>query len=202
MNTVLNKPFDLVIFGGTGDLSLRKLLPSMYRAFMEDEVPEGSRILVCTRKQNDYDNMVAIIEEAFKKFMLEGEFCDKSFAKFSKHLVPAIVDVADFDKGWSDLEKKFDGRNDVARIFYLAIIPNIYGECCENIDKAGLVTADSRVVVEKPIGYDQSSAEEINKKIAMHFEENQIYRIDHYLGKETVQNLLALRFSNSLFEQF
>jgi len=202
LDKVLKKPFDLVIFGGTGDLSLRKLLPSMYRAFMEDEVPNGSRILVCTRKQNEYDNMLSIIEEAFKKFMLKDEFCNKSFAEFSKHLLPAVVDVADHDKGWSDFKNLFEGRKQTPRIFYLAIIPSIYGGCCENIDKAGLVTSDSRVVVEKPIGYDQISAEEINKKIAEHFEENQIYRIDHYLGKETVQNLLALRFSNSLFEQF
>jgi len=202
LEKVLNKPFDLIIFGGTGDLSLRKLLPSMYRAFMEDEVPKGSRILVCTRKQAEFDNINSIIEEAFKKFMLKDEFCQKSFSQFSKHIMPAIVDVADYNKGWSDFKNLFEGRDNVPRIFYLAIIPSIYGDCCENIDKANLVTSDSRVVVEKPIGYDQDSAEEINKKIAVHFEEDQIYRIDHYLGKETVQNLLALRFSNSLFEQF
>ncbi len=202
MEKILQKPFDLVLFGGTGDLSLRKLLPSMYRAFMEDEIPKNSRILVCSRKQKDFDNTHAIVESAFKKFMMEGEFCAKSFKEFSNFFIPAMVDVADYDKGWEEFKVLFKGRDKVSRIFYLAIIPSIYGDCCENLDKANLVIEDSRVVVEKPIGYDQVSAEAINKKIAQHFQEDQIYRIDHYLGKETVQNLLALRFSNSLFEQF
>jgi len=202
LEKVLNKPFDLIIFGGTGDLSLRKLLPSMFRAFMENEVPENSRILVSSRKQADFDNTVETIKNAFKKFMLKNEFNAKSFSDFEKYIVPVLVDVADYSKGWQELKTQFEGRESIPRIFYLAIIPSIYGDCCENIDKAALVTEDSRVVVEKPIGYDQESAEAINQKIAQHFQEEQIYRIDHYLGKETVQNLLALRFSNSLFEQF
>lgn len=202
MEKILKKPFDLILFGGTGDLSLRKLLPSMFRAFMEKEIPAGSRILVSSRKQTDFDNTVSIIKNAFEKFMLKNEFNSESFSQFEKLIVPVIVDVADFNKGWLELKVLFNGRDDFPRIFYLAIIPSIYGDCCENIDKAGLVTSDSRVVVEKPIGYDKASAESINHKIAQHFQEEQIYRIDHYLGKETVQNLLALRFSNSLFEQF
>ena len=202
MDKVLNKPFDLVIFGGTGDLSLRKLLPSMYRAFKEGELPEGSQIIVSTRKSKELDNMIEIIQDAFEKFMLKDEFCSDSFSDFSKMIVPTLVDVANFDQGWNEFKKLFNKRNEIPRIFYLAIIPSIYGDCCENIDRAKLVTKNSRVVVEKPIGYNQESAEAINKKIAKHFEEKQIYRIDHYLGKETVQNLLALRFSNSLFEQF
>ncbi|MBV1909279.1 MAG: glucose-6-phosphate dehydrogenase [Kangiellaceae bacterium] len=202
MTTVLDKPFDLVLFGGTGDLSLRKLLPSMFRAFMEKEIPSDSRIFVSSRKQEDFDNTVSKIKTAFKKFMLKDEFDEKQFKQFEQCIVPIIVDVADYNKGWQELIPYFEGREEVSRIFYLAIIPSIYGDCCENIDRAGLVSKNSRVVVEKPIGYDQVSAEAINQKIAEHFEEEQIYRIDHYLGKETVQNLLALRFSNSLFEQF
>jgi len=202
LDKVLNKPFDLILFGGTGDLSLRKLLPSLYRAFMEGEIPENSRILVCSRKQNDFDNTLSIIENAFKKFMLENEFQTKSFTTFSQLLKPVLIDVADYKKGWDELKSDFSNRKNIVRIFYLAIAPNIYGICCENIDKAGLVIEDSRVVVEKPIGYNEESAEAINQKIALHFNEEQIFRIDHYLGKETVQNLLALRFSNSLFEQF
>jgi glucose-6-phosphate 1-dehydrogenase len=202
LKKILDKPFDLMLFGGTGDLSLRKLLPSMFRAFKEGELPDGSRILVSSRKQSDFESTIETIKTAFKKFMLKDEFDGKRFNEFAKYLVPVLIDVADQSKGWKELKELFKGREDIARIFYLAIIPNIYGDCCENIDKAGLVTKESRVVVEKPIGYDQQSAEAINEKIAHHFQEDQIYRIDHYLGKETVQNLLALRFSNSLFEQF
>jgi len=199
---VLSKPFDLILFGGTGDLSLRKLLPSMYRAFMEGELPKGSRILVCSRKQKDFDNTLSILEDAFKKFMIKGEFDKKSFIQFCELIEPVLLDVVDYNKGWDKFKAEFTKRESTSRIFYLAIAPNIYGDCCENIDKADLIIEDSRVVVEKPIGYNQTSAEAINQKIAQHFKEDQIYRIDHYLGKETVQNLLALRFSNSLFEQF
>ena len=202
MDNLLNNPFDLVLFGGTGDLSLRKLLPSMYRAFIENELPENSRIFVCSRKNSDYENTLSIIETAFKKFMLEGEFNQNQFKIFSQMIKPTLVDVADYSKGWDILKKEFKNRDAIARVFYLAIIPNIYGDCCNNIAKAELISKESRIVVEKPIGYDQGSAEAINNTIANHFSEEQIYRIDHYLGKETVQNLLALRFSNSLFENF
>lgn len=202
MDNLLKSPFDLILFGGTGDLSLRKLLPSMYRAFVENEIPKNSRIFVCSRKQKDLENTLVIIESAFKNFMLEGEFNQKQFSQFSQLIKPTLVDVVDYDKGWESLKKQFKNREQVARIFYLAIIPNIYGDCCKNIDKAKLISANSRVVVEKPIGYDRQSAETINNTIASYFKEEQIYRIDHYLGKETVQNLLALRFSNSLFENF
>ncbi len=202
MSKLLKEPFDLILFGGTGDLSLRKLLPSMYRAFIENELPEKSRILVCSRKQKDFNDLPTIIETAFKKFITDGDFDKNQFKKFIQLIVPTLVDVVNYDKGWDNLKKQFKNRSDVARIFYLAIIPNIYGDCCKNIAKAQLVSKNSRVVVEKPIGYDQESAEAINDTIASHFAEEQIYRIDHYLGKETVQNLLALRFSNSLFENF
>ncbi len=202
MQKILDKAFDLVLFGGTGDLSLRKLLPSMYRAFIEGELPEDSRIFVCSRKKDELAKTVEIVETAFKKFMLPNEYQKGTYDEFAKLIVPTYVDVADYQKGWTELTTMFDKREENPRIFYLAIIPSIYGDCCENLGRSGLITSNSRVVVEKPIGYDQASAEDINANIAKHFLEDQIYRIDHYLGKETVQNLLALRFSNSLFEQF
>ena len=192
--------FDLILFGGTGDLSLRKLLPSMFRAFSEGEIPDGSRIFVCTRKQKEFDEIHTVIEVAFKNFMLDGEFNAESFNQFGKIIIPAMIDVTDYKQGWEKLNIQFKQREQNSRIFYLAIIPNIYGDCCENISKANLITGNSRVIVEKPIGYDQESAATINQTIAKYFSEKQIYRIDHYLGKETVQNFLALRFGNSLFE--
>ena len=202
MNDLIKKPFDLILFGGTGDLSLRKLLPSMFRAFVEGLLPKESRIIVCSRNKKDYDNMIAVIENALQKFMMEKEFNAESFSKFKQIICPLQIDVVNKDKGWNELVILMKERQDVARIFYLAIIPNIYGECCENLNHFSLITEQSRVVVEKPIGYDKDSAEIINEKLANVFTEDQIYRIDHYLGKETVQNLLTLRFANSLFEQF
>ena len=197
---ISKQAFDLILFGGTGDLSLRKLLPSMFRAFLEDEIPDGSRIFVCTRKQKEFNEIHSVVEFAFKNFMLEGEFNAEQYSQFEKIIIPAMIDVTDYKQGWEKLKSQFEKREHNARIFYLAIIPNIYGDCCNNISKAKLITENSRVIVEKPIGYDQESAENINQKIAQYFLEEQIYRIDHYLGKETVQNLLALRFGNSLFE--
>jgi len=197
---VINKAFDLILFGGTGDLSLRKLLPSMFRAFIDGEIPDGSRIFVCTRKKKEFDEILSVIKIAFKSYMLEGEFNDTQFDQFGKVIHPVIIDVTDYQKGWEKLKTQFKQRKLNPRIFYLAIIPNIYGDCCQNINKSGLITDNTRVIVEKPIGYDQDSAEQINQTIAQYFSEPQIYRIDHYLGKETVQNLLALRFGNSLFE--
>ena len=202
MNKVLTQPFDLILFGGTGDLSLRKLLPSMFRAFNENLLPADSRIIVCSRNKHDYENMFEVVENALKEFMLTNEFNRKQFDNFKKTLTPCNIDVIDQDKGWDDFSQLLDGREHIPRIFYLAIIPNIYGQCCQNLAHFSLITSDSRVVVEKPIGYDKKSAEKINQEIASCFDEKQIYRIDHYLGKETVQNLLTLRFANSLFEQF
>ncbi|MGB0496409.1 MAG: glucose-6-phosphate dehydrogenase [Kangiellaceae bacterium] len=202
MSKLLIEPFDLVLFGGTGDLSLRKLLPSMYRAYIENEIPKNSQIIVCSRKQKDCENMLEIIKNALQKFVTESEFDKNQFANFSRLIVPTLIDVVDYNNGWQKLKEQLEKRSNTARIFYMAIIPNIYGDCCQNIAKANLISKNSRVVVEKPIGYDRESAEAINNTIADHFDENQIYRIDHYLGKETVQNLLALRFSNSLFENF
>jgi len=202
MNKVLTQPFDLILFGGTGDLSLRKLLPSMFRAFNENLLPADSRIIVCSRNKHDYENMFEVVENALKEFMLANEFNREQFENFKKTLTPCNIDVIDQDKGWDDFSQLLNGREHISRIFYLAIIPNIYGQCCQNLAHFSLITSDSRVVVEKPIGYDKKSAEKINQEIASCFDEKQIYRIDHYLGKETVQNLLTLRFANSLFEQF
>ncbi len=202
MSHLLNKPFDLILFGGTGDLSLRKLLPSMYRAFLEDGIPKNSRIMVGTRKQKEFDNIHQIIRTAFDKFIPKEELSKDKLETFLKFIVPVLIDVAKPSVGWKKFSQEFQNRSKIPRIFYLAIIPRVYGECCNNLAAFKLISSETRVVVEKPIGYDKQSAEKINEKIAQYFKENQIYRIDHYLGKETVQNLLALRFSNSLFEQF
>lgn len=202
MNHLLKQPFDLILFGGTGDLSLRKLLPSMYRTFLEEGLPKGSQIIVGTRKEHEFDNMKRFIKKAFDKFIPNEDLSEQKYNAFYSFIQPILIDVAKADQRWTEFNTLFSKRNKHPRIFYLAIIPSVYGDCCDNLAAHHLITQNTRVVVEKPIGYDQTSAESINQKIAQHFSEDQIYRIDHYLGKETVQNLLALRFSNSLFEQF
>jgi glucose-6-phosphate 1-dehydrogenase len=112
---------------------------------------------------------------------------------------PTQLDLMDYKKGWAKFTDKMN-QHDRVRVYYLAVVPSAYGPCCKNLSKSKLITDNTRLVVEKPIGYDLPSAEAINETMAKYFEESQIYRIDHYLGKETVQNLLTLRFTNFLFE--
>ncbi|TQV75062.1 glucose-6-phosphate dehydrogenase [Aliikangiella marina] len=196
----MKQVFDLVIFGGTGDLSMRKLMPAMYYAFHQKKCIDGSRILVCCRKQSDFDSLKDQIKAALKSYTKTSEFSEERWQSFSQLLVPVLLDLIDIEKGWQAFADLFEGREELVRVFYLAVMPSIYGACCENLSQKDLITPSSRIVVEKPLGYDHETAEEINETMANFFQENQIYRIDHYLGKETVQNLLALRFSNFLFE--
>lgn len=196
----MKQAFDLVIFGGTGDLSMRKLMPAMYRAFHQGTVAEGSRIFVCCRKQQDFETLPQQIDTALKSFLSDGEYSEARSKSFAEVIHPVLLDLVDIEKGWQAFSEMFEGREDFVRLFYLAVMPSIYGACCENLSQKNLITPNSRIVVEKPLGYDLDSAEQINETMAKYFQEKQIYRIDHYLGKETVQNLLALRFSNFLFE--
>jgi len=196
----MKQAFDMVIFGSCGDLSMRKLLPAMYRAHEQGDVPEGSKIILSCRKQTDFDGLKATVEEKLKRFLDQGDFSSNQWQKFSQLLQPVLLDLTDINKGWDEFAHLFENSAERVRVFYLAVIPSIYGSCCENLSKKNLITKNSRIVVEKPLGYDLPSAEAINETMAEYFAEEQIFRIDHYLGKETVQNLLTLRFSNFLFE--
>ncbi|MDK1286030.1 glucose-6-phosphate dehydrogenase [Pseudoalteromonas umbrosa] len=194
-------PFDIVIFGGGGDLALRKLLPAMYRAYQEGNLPEGSRILPTVREESKKNEYVENAGKALKEHLGQGEYNEADWNEFSQYLVPVVVNVTDADNNWDILRDILEQDDkDKSRVFYLSLPPAVYGKCCELLSQKSLISKNSRVVVEKPIGYCGDSAEEINAKIAEYFEEEQIFRIDHYLGKETVQNLMALRFSNVLFE--
>ena len=193
--------FDIVIFGGAGDLSLRKLIPAMYRAFMEDGFSNRSRIIACCHQKEQAENFVELASQALKKQLSADECSEESWQIFKTALFAVCVDVDDIKQGWSQLGGLLAEYPQRVRVFYLAIPPTIYASCCENLSATQLITPQSRIVVEKPIGYDAKSAAAINTKIAQYFNEKAIYRIDHYLGKETVQNLLVLRFTNVIFEQ-
>lgn len=194
-------PFDMVLFGGVGDLALRKLIPALYRAHMEGSLPEGCRVLPVCRRQNDVDNYLQIAQDALKKHLRDGEYSEDLWRGFSQILCAVSLDISEPDERWDTLSDIFASEPERVRLFYLAIPPAVFGPCCENLSLKGLIHEQSRVVVEKPLGYNAQTSDEINGKIASYFPENSIFRIDHYLGKETVQNLLALRFSNVLFEQ-
>lgn len=194
-------PFDIVIFGGGGDLSLRKLLPAMYRAYQEGNLPEGSRIIPTVRTEESANEFIAKVEQSLKDFLAKGEFNNKDWKVFSNFIFPAVVNVTEQDDNWLKLKALLEqDSHEKSRVFYYSLPPAVYGRCSELLSDNDLITPNTRAVVEKPIGYCGESAEEINAKIAEFFDENQIYRIDHYLGKETVQNLMALRFSNVIFE--
>jgi len=193
-------PFDMVLFGGGGDLALRKLIPALYRAHMEGSLAEGSRILPICRRQEDADRYLDTAREALKTHLRDGEYSETLWTEFSQLLRAVALDIAVPNEQWDSLADVLGSDPERVRIFYLAIPPAVFGPCCENLSLKGLIHEQSRVVVEKPLGYNAQTSDEINGKIATYFPEKDIFRIDHYLGKETVQNLLALRFCNVLFE--
>ena len=190
--------FDLIIFGGTGDLSQRKLLPALYHRYADGQIPAESRIVGVSRTEMSDEEFRAFAFEACEAHTKDP--IDKDcWAAFEKLLSFATLDATDPSADWSGLKARL-GDDDRPAIFYLAVTPKIYVPICEAIGKAGLADGDARVVLEKPIGTDLESARTINAGVGEVFSEDRIYRIDHYLGKETVQNLLVLRFGNTLFE--
>jgi len=193
------KIFDFVIFGGAGDLALRKLIPAWYRAHREGAMPEGARIIPTTRSREAAAAYMEKVQAKVEGF-LGDEFELESWQAFARHIVPVAVDIAELDDRWDDFAELLNGSEAESRVFYLSTPPAVYGQCCQNLNAKGLNTENSRVVLEKPIGYDGKSADAINEQVAEFFPEHNIYRIDHYMGKETVQNLMALRFSNGVFE--
>lgn len=198
-NSVANH-FDIIIFGGTGDLSYRKLLPALYRSESEGKLSEDVRIFATSRKSEfDTEQFVINAQQKVKEFLSDAEWDEAIWDTFKARLTYLSLDTGNYDERWDYLASQLD-QTKKDSIFYFALPASVYGSTCANIAKAGLATENARVILEKPIGYDFASAEEVNAAVAEHFPESNIYRIDHYLGKETVQNLLALRFTNALFE--
>ena len=191
--------FDLVIFGGTGDLAMRKLLPALYHRDLDDQITPDSRIIAASRGAMSRDEYLVRVEEALRKNLAEGEFDDAVWQTFASRIHYAQADA--FEPGqWGQLAELLNSVGDRVRVAYLATAPSLFGPIAQGLSQNKLVDASSRIVLEKPLGRDLESAREINEAIGKCYAEHQIYRIDHYLGKETVQNLLALRFGNSLFE--
>ncbi|WP_170358236.1 glucose-6-phosphate dehydrogenase [Ruegeria arenilitoris] len=188
-------PFDLVLFGATGDLAQRKILPGLYHRFEVGQMPEDARIIGTARSDMDDDGFRAQVRKSMKEFApsFKKDVLDRFLARVEYVSVDALG-----ENGWDKLAKSL--RPDVVRAFYLSVGPKLFPGIAQRLHDHGLATPDSRIVVEKPFGHDLASAKALNEGLRACFEEHQIYRIDHYLGKETVQNLMALRFANSLFE--
>ncbi len=190
--------FDIVIFGGSGDLSIRKLMPALYRCEAEGKFSDDTRIFATSRSTASplRDKVLAGLESYLKP----GELSISTWEKFSSRLNHLALDLAGNTDQWGSFAEAIKAPAEKPVIFYFAIPANLYGATSKNLSDAGLVKDNARAVLEKPIGYDLESAREINAAVAEYFTESQIFRIDHYLGKETAQNLLALRFTNVLFE--
>ena len=191
---------DFVVFGGTGDLSMRKLLPSLYFRDRDRQLTADSRIILASRAEATTEDIVTRIQDALQTHVPEDEFTAEIWRRFSNRLTYVSVDATE-ERGWSDLQTVLAPRAGEIRVFYMATAPDLFGRISRNLHDHGLITPASRVVLEKPLGHDLQSAREVNEQVGAVFAEQQIFRIDHYLGKETVQNLMALRFANSLFER-
>ena len=191
--------FDMLLFGATGDLALRKLVPALYRRHLAGHIGTGARIVGVARTAQTREVYIAQIEETCRKYLKPEEFTPERWKSFT-----ALVDYVTVDATQAQDFKKvatlLEGRDEVVRVIFLSTAPSLYTHICANLAGAGLVTPKTRIVLEKPLGQDRASAEAINQSVGAIFREHQIYRIDHYLGKETVQNLIALRFGNTLFE--
>ena len=190
-------PFDLVVFGATGDLAQRKLLPALYHRDAASQIPDDARILGVSRRRLSDEDFRASARKA-----VGGEGGDVDITTLNRFLARLHYIAADAgaDAGWPEVAMWLHERPGRVRVFYLATAPELFGPICNRLGTAGLSENGARVVVEKPIGKSLASAREVNDAVGAHFSEDRVYRIDHYLGKETVQNLMALRFANSLFE--
>ncbi len=192
-------PFDFVIFGGTGDLAMRKLLPSMYYHHCDDLLPEKGRIIAVARSKLSREEYLAKAEVAAREHVDDSCFTDLKWQKFAERVHYVSIDASNA-KAYEPLSDLLEVGKNRCRIYYLSTGPQLFAPICQNLKKNNLVSQQSRLAVEKPLGRDLESAREISDIIGSVFKESQIYRIDHYLGKEPVQNLLALRFGNALFE--
>ncbi len=193
-------PFDCVVFGATGDLTLRKLLPALYYRCRDGQIPDGARIIGAARSDLDDDAFRGRAAAALGEHVAEPDLDRAVVERFLALLRYARGDATK-PRGLESLQALLHGHPERVRVFYMATSPDLYGPTCQNLQEAGLVHDASRVVLEKPIGHDLDSARQINAVVGRVFTEQQTFRIDHYLGKETVQNLLALRFANVVFER-
>jgi len=190
------KPCDLVIFGALGDLSRRKLLISLYRLENANLIEAETRIIGVDRHAHALAEFIEITHKSLQEF-LNDRIEDNVWERFAARLNYLQIDLTQLDH-YRQLNTVIDQKSRIM-VNYFAVSPFLFRNICQGLAKSGILTEDSRMVMEKPIGHDLKSSREINDEVAKVFSEKQVYRIDHYLGKETVLNLLALRFANSIF---
>jgi len=193
-----NNLCDIMIFGGHGDLALRKLMPALYHLSKDGYLNRQSRIISISRAAVSEEEHIELIHLKLVEFLKEDAFDANEFEHFKAQLSYLQIDVTKQDD-FTHLSAVLATEPERERINYLSTSPSLYGNICNALGTWKLITPASRVVLEKPIGHDLLSSQVINDEVARFFDESAIFRIDHYLGKDTVQNILALRFSNALF---
>ncbi|MEP4888762.1 MAG: glucose-6-phosphate dehydrogenase [Aliiglaciecola sp.] len=189
------EPCDFVLFGTKGDLARRKLLPALYQLEKANLVHADSMIIGAARQDISNEEYVEDVKNSIVEFSGET-ICEETWERFSEKLEYVCVDMKDVDN-YPTFKKHIDSSRTM--VCYLATPPSIFGDICKGLHNAGVIDSSVRVVLEKPLGHDLQSSKVINDQVAEFFDEKQIYRIDHYLGKETVLNLVSLRFANSIF---
>ena len=189
---------DLVIFGGTGDLSTRKLLPALFQLHRHQLAERLHRIIGTGRSSIPTEEFRETVRNNLQTFLPAGQWSEEVWSSFRERLHYSTIHAGE-SADYLALGQLLDEAQAPGRLYYLATLPSLYGEICRQLHSAGLVNEHSGVVLEKPLGHDLESCREINEQVAGVFREEDTFRIDHYLGKETVQNLLAVRFGNPLF---
>jgi glucose-6-phosphate 1-dehydrogenase len=206
MSTIKSEPTVFVIFGGTGDLNARKLAPALYNLFLDGWLPKQFSIIGTGRTKLTDEEFRRNLNEGINNFSRSGKADKEKWAEFEKNIYYQVSDAKDAET-YKEFGKRIDAHNTEWKtnanvIYYLAVSPTFFPIITSNLAKAKLTTDPERhrVVIEKPFGHDLESAKELNKLLSGLFHEKQIYHIDHYLGKETVQNIMAFRFANSILE--
>ncbi len=190
---------DMLVFGGSGDLALHKLLPALYHLHRDGRLAADMRIIAVARSPLQRSQYQALAERHCRAQVARADFTSDSWQGFAERLDYLAMDAVQSAE-YGRLARLLGNPAGRLRIFYLATAPALFAAIAEHLATAGLADARSRIVLEKPIGHSLASAQAINATIGRVFSEAQVFRIDHYLGKETVQNLMALRFANALFE--
>ena len=195
MNTNSNIS-DFILFGGHGDLAFRKLMPALYHLSKDKYISAETRIITISRRNISTIEHIELVRNKLIEYIVD--FDEVFFNTFKNQLLIVHIDL-NKKETFNNLKKVLDKYKKRDRINYLSTSPNFFAQICESLDYWKLISSNSRVVLEKPLGRDLKSFQDLNEKVLKYFKEDQIYRIDHYLGKDTVQNILALRFSNILF---
>lgn len=204
------EPSTIVIFGASGDLTARKLIPALYHLYMAKQLPNPTRVVGFARREKTHDQWRAELRTALDKFSRTKPVDEKIWEEFAQTLFYCVGDFSD-PAGYERLKNQLQEFNHEQLqnnlLFYLATPPSQFAEVVEHLHNAQLLKRDDgggfwqRLVVEKPFGHDVESAVKLNDELTRYAHEKQVYRIDHYLGKETVQNILMFRFSNAIFEE-